>query len=117
MEFNNFTIKISSLGEQLNIVYYVTSDLDVMSNVDRESLFNDSFYSMSTDTVWTSSITRVNCDIFDFVEFCINEGDSTIESVTYTKLSMQSEMASVPYTLGQFIDAQYQTISTTAKNI
>ena len=117
MEFNNFTIKISVLGEQLNIVYYVTSDLDVMSNVDRESLFNDSFYSMSTDTVWTSSTTRVNCNIFDSIEFNINDGESTIESVTYSKVNMEDEMTTHPYTLGQFIDAQYQTISTTAKNI
>lgn len=100
----NFTIRINLNGEQLNLLYYIDSDLQTLSLSERQDVFEESFFSMQTSTVRTVDGTgRRSCESWDTVDFMF--GNNTL---TFTRENFDVETQTV--SRGEFIETQYQLL-------
>lgn len=107
MEYN-FTIKISENGDQLNLLYYINSELETFSSSERLDLFRESFTSMENDTVGSlNGRGRRRCIDWNSIEFSLNQGDTSLNSISYSRNDVESEMNLIPCTIEEFIEAKY----------
>ena len=111
MEIKNFIINILVDEEQLNNMLFMTSDLDSLSLSNREQFFEETFYNMSHDTVKSPNGTgRINCNTWDNIVFNVSSDDALIASSNFSRTAVESELTSVPQTMGEFIETQYQAL-------
>ena len=111
MEIKNFIINILLGEDLLNNMLFNVSDLDAMSLNNRVQLFKDIFFSISNDTVKSpNGGGRINCNVWDNVIFNVSSDEELIGSSNFIRTAVESDLASIPQTMGEFIETQYQAL-------
>ena len=107
---NKLKITIQESSEFLNSTTYYNGQTDSLSDTDRLIVFDESFSSMKGETVIVNGV-RINCENWDMIKFEILDGnDTTIQFVEFDRVYVDSQLASIPLTMAEFIDQQYQSI-------
>ena len=111
MEIKNFIINILIGEDILNNVLFNKSDLDAMPLNSRTELFNAVFFNISNETVRSlTGVGRRYCSTWDNVVFNVSSDDALIGSSNFTRTAVESDLTSVPQTMGEFIETQYQAL-------
>jgi hypothetical protein len=106
-------ITLKEGSDMLNCSIYYNSQLDPLSNVDREEVFLDSIDSMITQSFFDSatssftSCTKWNTIVLEALDL----DDSILNTLSYTKTQMESEIASTPFAnKGEWTEEKYQLL-------
>lgn len=106
----NFTVKIKVNGQTLDLLYYVNSQLESLSEAERLTVFNESFFAMENNTIHTiDGNGRISCSTWDELELSINQNDNSFTE-TFTKDNVNSDLVSNSYAIGDFIEEKYQIL-------